>query len=49
MSDQSSIPAEIWDLIQMARVSVTQVIGVEPDLTPETLPLVDQYLRQLDP
>jgi hypothetical protein len=26
---------------------VTEVVGVEPDLTPETLPLVDQYLRQM--
>jgi hypothetical protein len=43
------IPKEVDDLISMAQQSVAQVIGVKPDLTPETLPLVDQYLRQVDP
>ena len=42
-------PREVEDLIEMAQSSVAEVVGVTPDLTPETLPLVDQYLRQLGP
>lgn len=42
------VPPQILDLVLMAQRSVTDVVGVEPDLTPETLPLVDQYLRGLD-
>ena len=34
-------------MAMMACRNVQQVIGVEPDFTPETLPLVDQYMRQL--
>jgi hypothetical protein len=41
------MPAEIRDLVEMVRTSVARVIGVEPDLTPETLPLIDQYIRQV--
>jgi hypothetical protein len=41
------VPAEVEDLVRLAQRSVAEVIGVEPDLTPETLPLVDEYLRQL--
>lgn len=41
------VPSEVADLIRMAQKSVGEVIGIEPDLTPETLPLVDQYLRDL--
>lgn len=41
------MPQEVEDLAMMACRNVQQVIGVEPDFTPETLPLVDQYMRQL--
>lgn len=47
MSDQPHTPSQVQDLIQMASANVTSVVGVEPDFTPETLPLVDQYLRQV--
>jgi hypothetical protein len=40
-----STPEAVADLVELARSAVTRVIGVEPDLTPETLPLLDQYLR----
>jgi hypothetical protein len=46
MSEETAIPQEVADLVELARTSVTKVIGVEPDLTPETLPLVDEYFRQ---
>lgn len=46
MDDELHLPQEVEDLVKLARLSVTKVIGVEPDLTPETLPLVDEYLRQ---
>ncbi len=41
------MPQEVEDLAMMACRNVQQVIGVEPDFTPETLPLVDQYMREL--
>jgi len=41
------IPAAIDDLVKLCRRMVKETIGVEPDLTPETLPLVDQHLRQV--
>jgi hypothetical protein len=48
LDDELESPPEVvTDLIEMARKMVGQVIGVEPDLTPETLPLCDQYLRTL--
>jgi len=47
MDDQHSVPAAVDDLIAMARKNVAKVIGIEPDFSPETLPLVDQYLRQV--
>jgi hypothetical protein len=47
MELEGSLPREVEDLIAMARSNVARVIGVEPDLTPETLPLVDQYLREV--
>jgi hypothetical protein len=46
-TDEQPIPVEVEDLVRMARANITKVIGVEPDLTPETLPLVDEYLRQV--
>jgi hypothetical protein len=41
------LPPEVEDLLRMVRSNVLKVIGVEPDLTPETLPLVDEYLRRV--
>jgi hypothetical protein len=38
-------PEAVDDLVELARSMVGRVLGVEPDLTPETLPLLDQYLR----
>jgi hypothetical protein len=42
-----ALPREVEDLVRMAQSNVVKVIGVEPDLTPETLPLVDEYLRRV--
>jgi len=47
MAGDPSVPQQIQDLVGMAQRTVGEVIGVEPDLTPETLPLVDQYLRDV--
>ena len=48
MTDQiANMPTEVEDLAMMACRNVQRVIGVEPDFTHETLPLVDQYLREL--
>lgn len=47
MSELAEIPGRVADLVEMARHSVTRTVGVEPDLSPETLPVVDEYLRQL--
>jgi hypothetical protein len=44
---QEALPPQVADLVEMARHNVLEVVGVEPDLTPETLPLVDHYLRDL--
>lgn len=49
MAEDPTTPSEVEDLVQMAQSSVKEVVGVEPDLTPETLPLVDEYLRQVGP
>jgi hypothetical protein len=49
MADNDHIPPAVEDLVRMGRRMVHEVIGVEPDLTPETLPLVDQYLREVPP
>ncbi len=49
MAVDEHIPAAVDDLVRMGRRMVHEVIGVEPDLTPDTLPLVDQYLRQVPP
>ena len=43
------MPGEVEDLAMMACRNVEQLYGVEPDFTPETLPLLDQYLRELPP
>lgn len=43
------MPRKVQDLALMAQKAVTQVLGVEPDFTPETLPLIDRYLRDLSP
>ena len=40
------IPEQVQELIDMAISSVSKVIGVAPDLTPDTLPITDQYIRQ---
>jgi hypothetical protein len=42
-----TVPSEVKRLIGEIRAEVTQAYGVEPDLTPETLPLIDQYLRDV--
>jgi hypothetical protein len=47
MQDEDLIPAAVDDLVQLAGSMVKEAIGIEPDLTPDTLPLVDQYLRQI--
>lgn len=48
MTDQTAeMPQDVEDLALMACRNVLRVIGVEPDFSPETLPLVDQYLREL--
>jgi len=49
MPSEEQVPAAVEDLVRMGRRMVHEVIGVEPDLTPDTLPLVDQYLRQVPP
>lgn len=46
MCDQAP-PPKVKNLAQMACQNVLQVMGVEPDFTPETMPLVDQYLRMI--
>ena len=43
------MPREVQDLVETAQRAVAEVVGVEPDLTPETLPLVDRYLRVVAP
>ncbi len=42
----SSLPTSTADYAQMAIENVKIAIGVEPDFTPETLPLIDAYLQQ---
>jgi hypothetical protein len=49
MASDEHIPAAAQDLVALGQRMVHEVIGVEPDLTPDTLPLVDQYLRQVPP
>jgi hypothetical protein len=49
MDAKENLPPEVADMVQMARQSVKKIIGIEPDLTPETMPLVDEYLRQMSP
>jgi hypothetical protein len=39
------IPAIVADLVRDVQRAVAGALGVEPDLTAETLPLVDRYLR----
>jgi len=43
------MPGRVGDLAEMARKGAEHVTGVEPDYTPETLPLLDQYLREVPP
>ena len=45
--ETADMPQEVEDLAMMACRNVQRVIGVEPDFSPETLPLVDQYIKQL--
>lgn len=44
---RDSFPHHVADLADMALCGVKEATGVEPDFSPETLPLVDQYLREL--
>jgi hypothetical protein len=44
---QPATPEAVSDLCELARKMVQEVLGVEPDLTPETLPLLDGYLRHV--
>ncbi len=39
------IPAEIFELSERCRAFVHSALGVELDTTPETLPVLDEYLR----
>ena len=41
------MPGRVSDLAEMARTGAAHVTGVEPDYTPETLPLLDQYLKEV--
>ena len=41
------MPKQVSDLAEMARAGAAHVTGVEPDYTPETLPLLDQYLKEV--
>ena len=43
------MPGRVGDLAEMARVGAAHVTGVEPDYTPETLPLLDLYLKRVPP
>lgn len=36
-------PAEIVELVRSCRQYVRRAVGIEPDLTPETLPVLDHY------
>ncbi len=47
MDEHERTPEAVDDLIELARAMVARVIGVEPDLTPETLPLLDRYLQTI--
>ena len=48
MNDQNqAAPAEINVLVAEVKEEVIRTTGVEPDMTPETLPLVDAYLRDV--
>jgi hypothetical protein len=38
-------PAEISELVDVCRQYVQRAVGVELDLTPETLPVLDHYVR----
>lgn len=40
-------PAEVAGLVEDVCAAVQQAFGARPDLTPETLPLVDGYLREV--
>lgn len=42
---RSDLPREAAHLIAQANKMVTDALGVAPDLTPETLPLLDGFLR----
>ncbi len=43
----TSIPQQVADLVQAAAEGVREAFHIPLDLAPETLPLVDQYLRLL--
>lgn len=40
-------PPEVQRLIDRGREAVTEAFGVQPDMTPETLPLADGFLREV--
>src|SRR5687768_5744385 len=42
---ETGAPVVILELAEGCRVFVARSVGVEPDFTPETLPLVDHYLE----
>jgi hypothetical protein len=46
MSDEQNPPLEVLDLVSLAQNNVQTVIGIAPDFTTDTLPLVDEYLRR---
>jgi len=41
----AATPKEVMRRVSAVQQAVCALLGVEPDLTPETLPLVDSYLR----
>lgn len=41
------VPSAVADLLNLARGAVYKLWQIELDLTPETLPIVDQYLREI--
>ena len=44
---ESGMPKKVEDLAEMARKGAAHVTGVDPDYTYLTLPLIDQYLKEL--
>lgn len=43
----ASVPAQVADLCQSLTDFVEAAVGIRPDFTPETLPLVDHYVAEV--